>query len=279
MWRLIEELIGLLAERVIHWAVPIVGAALFSSLAAVIIAANPFVGAAVTLTTALLLVIYRLREQAVWQATLWGVLLVPYGALSVMAPYWAELWGLGVSLLALGVLFIPGVVLPHARGIITTALLAVVGLHTVLAMAVWSHGIIFFVIIGLLAVAAGRALFLQGARPYEIRRVQRSAGRLAIFLGLVLIVVGLIAPRLSIPTISISAPKPIASAWETVANHTESWATASRRTLIGERAKTRSLEELEADLQRAHRERWQGEIQQIPVAPFNPKEWRELAIQ
>jgi hypothetical protein len=276
---LIDLALRPLFRIIVRWGIPIIGAALFSSVAAIIITANPFVGTAVILIVAALLVVYHLREGAVWQAVLWATLLVPYGVLAAFLPHWAVLWGLGISLLALGVLLIPGSVLPHGRAILTTAILATVGLHAVLAFTVWSHGIIFLTVIGLLAVAAGRALFLQGARPWEIRRAQRLAGRLAFTFGLMLIVVGLIAPRLSIPTISISAPKPIASAWETVANHTESWATASRRTLIGERAKTRSLEELEADLQRAHRERWQGEIQQIPVAPFNPKEWRELAIQ
>jgi hypothetical protein len=279
MLRSIETIIGILADIVVYWAIPIVGAALFSSAAAIIIAANPFVGATVVIIVGLLLVYYCLREQAVWQAITWGALLVPYSALAIFAPHWAVLWGLGISLLALGVLLIPGSVLPHGRVILTTAILAAVGLHTVLAMNVWSHGMVFLTVIGLLAVAAGSILFYRGARPYEIRRAQRLAGRLATTVGVLLVALGLIAPRLSIPALHISVPKPVVSVWDAVISRTEAWATASRRTLIGERAKTNALSELETDLQQAHRERWQGEIQQIPVAPFTPEEWRELAIQ
>lgn len=274
------SLVGLLADVIVYWALPIVGAALFSSVAAVIIAINPFLGSLTILTAASLTVIYSLKQRAIGQAALWAVLLVPYGILAIISPQWAILWGLGVSLLALGVLFvIPGVVLPRVRTLITTVVLALIGLHAVLSFTVWSHGMIFLTILGLLAMATGSWLFSRGARPWEIRRSQRQAGRLAVLVGLTLTTVGILVPLMSIPTIHVTIPRPIVSMWETITNHTEAWLTASRRVLIGERAKTNALLDLEPELKQAHRERWEQVIQRIPAAPLTPREWRELGLE
>jgi len=278
MVQLMKMLVGLLTDILVFWATPIVGAALFSSVAAVIIAVNPLVGAAVVIIVAALLVIYCLREGAVWQAVLWGSLLVPYGLLATFAPHLAVLWGLGISLLAIGVLLIPGAILPHARGILTVALIATVVFHTVLSFTVWSGGIIFLTVLGLIAVAVGSTLFSRGARPWEIRRAQRVAGRLAVLSGLVLITVGLIGPRLSMPALRISVPKPVVSVWDAVTSRTEAWAIASKRSLIGERAKTEALSELEPKLQRAHKTRWEEAIKKIPTTPLNQEEWKEMGV-
>jgi hypothetical protein len=237
------------------------------------------VGATVIFIVAALLVIYCLREKAIWQAVMWGTLLVPYSALAIFAPHWSVLWGLGVSLLTLGILFIPGVVLPHGRALLTAAIMAAIVLHTVLAMTVWSHGVVFLAVIGLIAVTAGSILLSQSARPWEVRRSQRQAGRLAITLGVVLIAVGLLAPGLSKAKTHLSTPQPIASMWETIVNHTEKWAISSKRSLIGERAKTEALSELEAQLKQAHQDRWQRGIQRIPESPLSPQEWKELGVE
>jgi len=278
MFRLTGAIVGLLADMITYWAIPIVGTALFSVLASIVIAINPFVGALVILIVAALLVIYCLREEAVWQAILWGSLLVPYSIVALTSPPWAIIWGLGISLTAIGVLAIPGVVLPHSRVLLTTALTAAIGLHTVLAFTVWSQGIVFLTVIGLLALMAGIAMFSRGARPWELRHIQRQVGRLTVLGGLVFIVVGIIAPRLSLPTLAISASQPVVSVWETIVNHTEKWAFSSQRSLIGERAKTHSLKELEPELRQAYRERWEKNIQKIPDAPLTPEEWRELGV-
>jgi len=279
MVQLMRSLVRLLANVIVYWALPIVGSALFSSLAAVIIAINPLLGGVVILAVVLLFVAYCLAAETVWQTLLWGALLVPYGLLAIIAPHWAVIWGLAISVLAFGVIAIPGAVLPHARPLITTAILAAVGLHAVLAFTVWSHGVVFLTFLGLLAVAVGSWLFSQAARPWEIRQARRTAGRLAFTFGLMLIVVGLFAPRLSIPEIHISVPRPLSSAWETISNHAEASAISSKRVLIGERAKTRALEELESDLQRTHKNRWEQGIQQVPKAPFTTEEWRELGVE
>jgi hypothetical protein len=278
MWQLIAAIVGLLADLIVYWAVPIIGAALFSAVSAIIIAVNPLVGAAVVIIIAAILVAYCLREGAVWQAVMWGSLLLPYGVMAIISPYWAVLWGLGISLLALGVLTIPGAVLPHGRGILTAALIAVIVLHTVLSFTVWSGGVIFLVVIGLLAVAAGSFLFSRGARPWEIRRVQRSTGRMTATVGLILIIVGLLAPRFSMPKLNISLPRPLVSAWEVIANHAEAAFESSKRSLLGERAKTEALESLKEDLRHQHRERWDKNIRNIPNAPLSPREWQELGV-
>jgi len=280
MLQLLGAVIGLLADLIVYWALPVVGAALFSSVAAVIIAVNPLVGAAMILVVTALLVYYCLKEQAVWQAVMWGAIMAPYGVLAIIAPHWSVLWGLGINILALGVIAIPGAILPHARGILAAAIFAAAGLHTVLAFTVWSRGVVFLILMGFLAMAMGSLLFSQGARPYEIRRTQRVAGRMAILTGVVLIVLGLIAPRLSKISIpEIPAPRPVVSVWKTVSTHTEMWALRAQRSLIGERAKTHSLEKLEPDLQRAHRERWKRGIQRIPDAPLTPGEWSESGVE
>jgi len=209
---------------------------------------------------------------------MWSLLLAPYGVLAIFAPQWSILWGLGINLLALGVLcLIPGSVLPSTRGPLTAAILAATVFHAVLSFTVWSQGMVFFTAIGLLAVAMGTLLFSRVARPWEIRRAQRSAGRLIILTGIILIILGLIIPRISMT--NISAHRPLVSVWETLSNHAETMALYSKRVLLGERAKTNALSELESQLQQAHKARWQRAVQQISDVPLTTRELQELGIK
>jgi hypothetical protein len=192
MIKLISQIVGFLADIVIYWAIPLIGATLFSAIATIIIAVNPILGAVVILAVAVLLDIYCFHQGANGQATWWKTLLLPYGILAIVSPHWAVLWGLGISVLALGILFIPGVILPQVRDHISNTILAVTVLHMILAFAVWSKGMIFLVVFGLLAIAVGNMLFSRAARPWEIRRAQRRLARLMIEIGILATITAII---------------------------------------------------------------------------------------
>ncbi|BCX15230.1 MAG: hypothetical protein KatS3mg097_122 [Candidatus Parcubacteria bacterium] len=277
---LIFQALGLLGDIVVVWFVPILGVAIAAPVLAVVIAANNSVGGGIVLTIAALLAWACAVRQMWWQ--MWACLaaLLPLAALAFTAPLWARYWALGLQALALGILFIvPGAIWPSARAVFWVWLVAGVVLTAILAGGVFTGGAVAVVLLGLLLLGAGAILFSQGARPWEIRRAQRQTARVLTGLGVAALAIGLFSPVVrnwQLP--ELRAPAPIANMWAYLSAHTEKWALSAQRGLLGERAKTSSLEEMGEAAQLAHKARWKRLITQVPDAPPSREEWRDLGI-
>lgn len=271
MLRLLTQILGLVADVVVGWLVPLVGIAILMPVMGIIIAANPTVGGVITAVLTAVISFYHIRNRMWWQLGVIGGILVPLIIMTIFAPAGAILWTFFVQSIALGLLFIvPGAVLPSARRIISTWLIVGVIITTVLTGVVRTGGEVLLALLGLIAIG-GAAMFLsRAARPWEIRRTQRRVGRLLAALGIALVMVGLIYNWR--PTIAVTEPpQAFKDAWVIIS-------APLHRRAMAEEQKTIALDELKEELLDAHWERFRSAFEEMKLLPLTEEEWEELGI-
>jgi hypothetical protein len=267
---------ALLAAIAVGWAVPLVGVALVLPLLQVVFVLNPWVAAGLMGLLGGLLVWYSIYRQAWWQAILWGVLW-GLGVLTAIAGVfqWYALFIEGVVLV---VLLVPGVVVPAWAGLLRWYAVGELALTLVLVGGQGAGLPGVTLVIALLLVALAALLGLGAYRPFETRRLRRRFATMATLAAAAFILwqpvlvpasqwLGDTAEEI----VQAVAASPIGRLYRVVSLRAE-------RKELGERVKTESLRQLQPDLTRAHKSRWERGISQIPNLPLAPGEWGDLGI-
>lgn len=271
MLQLLTQIVGLVADVVVGWLVPLVGIAILMPVMGIIIAANQTVGSVITAVLTAVIAYHHIRNRMWWQLGVIGGILVPLIILAIFAPAGAILWTFFIQSIALGLLFlVPGAIIPSARRVITAWLIGGIILTTVLTGVVRTGGEVLFAFLGLIALGGAAIFFSRAARPWEIRRAQRRVGRLLAALGIALIFVGLLynwRPTIAVP----EPPQAFKDAWVVIS-------APLHRRAVAEEQKTKALSELADDLRKAHWDRFFWSIRKIPSFPLTEEEWEELGI-
>lgn len=274
---LISQVMGFIYDIAVGFVAPLIILAALSVVFSIFIAANPIATSIVIAIITLLMVAYCYRQESRWQMFFYLILGGTYVVLGLTAPEWAVIWGLIINLITLSALIIvPGAVLPTFRTIVMNFITIAIIFHVALAAAIWKNANVFLVIVGIAALGLGSWIFSQSARPYEVRRAQRTVGRLGAILGIILLLASFL-PTLNLPRLTI--PRPIVSAYNILSNNAEEISLSTQRDLIGERAKTEALSQIEPLITSLHRERLLRGAEKIPSLPLSEKEWEELGIK
>lgn len=269
MLRLLTQILGLVADVMVGWLVPLVGIAILMPVMGIIIAANQTVGSVITAVLTAVIAYHHIRNRMWWQLGVIGGILVPLIIMTIFAPSTAILWTFFIQSIALGLLFlVPGAIIPSARRVITAWLIGGIILTTVLTGVVRTGGEIVLALLGLIALGGAAVFFSRAARPWEVRRTQRRVGRLLAALGIALIFVGLLYNWR--PTINIT-PQAFKDAWGVI------FAPIHRRAMAEEQ-KTIALDELKEELLDAHWERFRSAFEEMKLLPLTEEEWEELGI-
>lgn len=194
MGQLIREIARTLMTVVAGWFLPLFTVSVGASVFSIIVVFEPRVAGVVLLFIIGTLELYLLVNRMGWQAGMWLALLLPLATLSYVENVAGALyWALGLQLLSLAILYILGeVVWPSFRLVVRRIAIAAILLTAVLAGCVFTGGWAALALLGLLVIGAAALLLSRAARPWEIRRAQRRAGRLLAALGLVLIIAGIL---------------------------------------------------------------------------------------
>lgn len=271
MLNLIWQLIGLLADFIIGWLIPLVVGATLMPVLSILIAANPVLGGVVTSGILILLAYHHIHHRMWWQLIVIGGIFLPLITLVIFTPQWAILWTFFVQSIALVLLLIiPGAIIPAARRIIISWLVIGAVITLVLSVVIITGGRVFPTILGLIALGCGTVLLSRAARPWEIRRTQRRAGNLLTALGIALVFLGLLynwRPKIVVP----EPPQVFKDTWVVIS-------APIHRRAVTEEQKTKALEGLSSELISSHRQRWETGIKQIPTLPLSGEEWNELGV-